>query len=98
MEKQKYCRYCGKRILKKGNRVYYCSEWCSRQWHYENQDYLFYTPGVKQEKCVVCGKDLLPRQLKYCSKAYLKTFGWKRIYRQRYNYFQGKKSCGVYNQ
>ena len=26
-------------------------------------------PGVKQEKCVVCGKDLLPRQLKYCSKA-----------------------------
>lgn len=69
MEKQKYCRYCGKRIPKKGNRVYYCSEWCSRQWHYENQDYLFYTPGVKQEKCVVCGKDLLPRQLKYCSKA-----------------------------
>lgn len=63
MEKQKYCRYCGKRIPKKGNRVYYCSEWCSRQWHYENQDYLFYTPGVKQEKCVVCGKDLLPRQL-----------------------------------
>lgn len=60
MEKQKYCRYCGKRIPKKGNRVYYCSEWCSRQWHYENQDYLFYTPGVKQEKCVVCGKDLLP--------------------------------------
>ena len=69
MEKQMYCRYCGKRIPKKGNRVYYCSEWCSRSWHYEAQDELHYIPGVKQEKCIVCGKDLLTRQLKYCSKA-----------------------------
>lgn len=41
----------------------------SRQWHYEAQDELHYIPGVKQEKCIVCGKDLLTRQLKYCSKA-----------------------------
>lgn len=26
-------------------------------------------PGMKQEKCMVCGKALLGRQLKYCSKA-----------------------------
>ena len=25
-------------------------------------------PGMKQEKCMVCGKELLERQLKYCSK------------------------------
>jgi len=66
MEKQKFCRYCGKRIPKKGNRMYYCSEWCCRRWHYEAQEELFYTPGIKQEKCIVCGKTLLGRQLKYC--------------------------------
>ena len=26
-------------------------------------------PGLKQEKCIVCGKELLGRQLKFCSKA-----------------------------
>lgn len=26
-------------------------------------------PGMKQDKCLVCGKELLGRQLKYCSKA-----------------------------
>ena len=25
--------------------------------------------GLKQEKCIVCGKKLLGRQLKFCSKA-----------------------------
>lgn len=39
-----------------------------RHWHYEEQDAFFYTPGVKQERCNVCGKSLLDRQLKYCSK------------------------------
>ena len=68
MEIQKFCRYCGKRIPKKGNRMYYCSEWCCRRWHYEAQEELFYTPGIKQEKCIVCGKALSGRKLKYCSK------------------------------
>lgn len=69
MEKEKHCRYCGKRIPREGNKQCYCSEWCMRHWHYEEQEALFYTPGVKQEKCIVCGKTLLDRQLKYCSKA-----------------------------
>lgn len=68
MEKQKFCRYCSKEIPRKGNRIYYCSEWCCRRWHYEAQEELFYTPGVKQEKCIVCGKALTARQLKYCSR------------------------------
>ena len=69
MEKLGYCRCCGKNIPKKGNRKYYCSELCCRKWNYEAQEELFYISGVKQEKCIVCGKDLLTRQLKYCSKA-----------------------------
>jgi predicted nucleic acid-binding Zn ribbon protein len=69
MEKQKFCRYCGKNIPKKGDRMYYCSEECCRKWFYEVQEELFYMPGVKQEKCIVCEKKLSSRQLKYCSKA-----------------------------
>lgn len=68
MEKLRYCRYCGKNIPKKGNRKYYCSELCCRKWNYEAQEELFYIPGVKQKKCIVCGKELRERQLKYCSK------------------------------
>lgn len=64
-----FCRYCGKNIPKRGNKVFYCSELCCRRWHYEAQEELFYVPGVKQEKCIVCGKELLSRQLKYCSRA-----------------------------
>lgn len=30
---------------------------------------MFYIPDVKQEKCIVCGKELFDRQLKYCSEA-----------------------------
>lgn len=69
MEREKYCRYCGQIILREGNKQFFCSEWCMRHWHYEEQDALFHTPGVKQEKCIVCRKPLLDRQLKYCSKA-----------------------------
>lgn len=68
MEKLRYCRYCGKNIPKKGNRKYYCSELCCRKWNYEAQEELFYISGVKQKKCIVCGKELRERQLKYCSK------------------------------
>ena len=68
MKKQKYCRHCGKKISKNGRKLYYCSEWCRQHWHYEEQEDLFYVPGMKQEKCMVCGKELLERQLKYCSK------------------------------
>lgn len=69
MKRLKYCRYCGKAIDKKSNFKYYCSDWCRQNWHYEEQADLFYVPGMKQEKCTVCGKELLDRQLKYCSKA-----------------------------
>ena len=69
MERLKNCRYCGKKIPKNGNKMYYCSDWCRQHWHYEEQEDLFYIPGLKQEKCIVCGKELLGRQLKYCSKA-----------------------------
>ena len=48
--------------------MYYCSEACCRNWFYEAQEELFYTPGIKQEKCIVCGKELKAQQLKYCSK------------------------------
>lgn len=68
MENQKFCRYCGKKIPKKGNKMYYCSDWFRQHWHYEVQDELFYTPGVKRDKCSVCDKHLIARQLKYCSK------------------------------
>ena len=69
MKRLKHCRYCGKEMPKNGNKMYYCSDWCRQHWHYEEQDDLFYVPGMKQEKCIVCGKKLLGRQLKYCSKA-----------------------------
>ena len=69
MKRLKYCRYCGKVIDKKSNFKYYCSDWCRQNWHYEEQADLFYVPGMKQDKCLVCGKELLERQLKYCSKA-----------------------------
>ena len=69
MERLKNCRYCGKKIDVKSNFKYYCSAWCRQHWHYEEQDDLFYVPGLKQETCIVCGKELLGRQLKYCSKA-----------------------------
>ena len=54
---------------KKSNFKYYCSDWCRQNWNYEEQADLFYVSGMKQEKCLVCGKELLGRQLKYCSKA-----------------------------
>jgi predicted nucleic acid-binding Zn ribbon protein len=69
MRRKKYCKYCGKEIDRKSNYRLYCSERCRRQWHYEEQEDLFYVPGVKQDKCIVCGKGLTVRQLKYCSKA-----------------------------
>lgn len=69
MERLKNCRYCGKRIDVRSKLKYYCSAWCRQHWHYEEQDDLFYVPGLKQEKCIVCGKKLLGRQLKYWSKA-----------------------------
>ena len=69
MKRLKYCRYCGKKIPKKGNKMYYCSDWCRQNWRYEEQADLFYVSGMKQVKCTVCGKELLDRQLKYCSKA-----------------------------
>ena len=69
MEKLKNCRYCGKKIDVRSKFKYYCSAWCRQHWHYEEQDDLFYVPGLKQEKCIVCGKELLCRQLKFCSKA-----------------------------
>ena len=69
MERIKNCRYCGKKSDVKCNFKYYCSAWCRQHWHYEEQDDLFYVPGLKQEKCIVCGKELLGRQLKYFSKA-----------------------------
>ena len=69
MEKLKNCRYCGKKIDVRSKFKYYCSAWCRQHWHYEAQDDLFYVPGLKQEKCIVCGKELLGRQLKFCSKA-----------------------------
>lgn len=68
MERLKNCRYCGKRIDVRSKLKYYCSAWCRQHWHYEEQDDLFYVPGLKQEKCIVCGEELLGRQLKYCSK------------------------------
>ena len=68
MDKQKYCRYCGKRISKKSRNRFYCSDWCRQHWHYEEQEDLFYVPGMKQKACIVCGKVLFERQLKYCSK------------------------------
>ena len=68
MERLKNCRYCGKKIDVKSNFKYYCSAWCRQHWHYEEQDDLFYVPGLKQEKCVVCGNELNKHQLKYCSK------------------------------
>ena len=42
--------------------------WCRQHWHYEEQDDLFYVPGLKQKKCIVCGSELNKHQLKYCSK------------------------------
>lgn len=63
MERLKNCRYCGKKMPRNGNKMYYCSDWCRQHWH------LFYVPGIKQAKCMVCGKELLGRQLKYCSKS-----------------------------
>lgn len=69
MKRLKHCRYCSKEIDEKSKFRYYCSDWCRQHWHYEEQEDLFYVPGMKQEKCMVCGKALLGRQLKYCSKA-----------------------------
>lgn len=68
MKRRKYCKYCGKEIDRKSNFRIYCSTWCRQHWHYEEQEDLFYVPGLKQEKCLVCGKELKERQLKYCSK------------------------------
>jgi len=68
MERSKNCRYCGKKIDVRSKLKYYCSAWCRQHWHYEEQDDLFYVPGLKQEKCVVCGNELNKHQLKYCSK------------------------------
>lgn len=68
MKRLKHCRYCGKEIDEKSKFRYYCSDWCRQHWHYEEQEDLFYVPGMKQEKCMACGKELLGRQLKYCSK------------------------------
>lgn len=68
MERLKNCRYCGKKIDVRSKFKYYCSVWCRQHWHYEEQDDLFYLLGLKQEKCIVYGKELLGRQLKYCSK------------------------------
>ena len=56
MEKLKNCRYCGKKIDVSSKFKYYCSAWCRQHWHYEEQDDLFYVPGLKQEKCIVCSK------------------------------------------
>ena len=70
MERIKNCRCCGKKIDVKSNFKYYCSAWCRQHWHYEEQDDLFYVPGLKQEKRIVCGKALNKHQLKYCSKPY----------------------------
>ena len=68
MERLKNCRYCGKKIDVRSKLKYYCSAWCRQHWHYEEQDDLFYVPGLKQEKCIVCGNELNKHQLKYCSK------------------------------
>lgn len=68
MKRRTYCKYCGKEIDKTSNYRLYCSDWCRQHWHYEEQEDLYYVPGVKQEKCIVCGKRLMARQLKYCSK------------------------------
>ena len=37
---------------------------------------------MKQEKCIVCGKELFDRQLKYCSEA---CYGKDRYNRSRVN-------------
>ena len=68
MEKLKYCRFCGKKIDERSNFKCYCSDWCRQHWNYEVQEDLFYVPGMKQDKSIVCGRELLARQLKYCSR------------------------------
>ncbi len=67
-KKQYYCRYCGERIIGEHKRIYCCDE--HRQaWHYEEQDRLRETPGVKKEYCVVCGLHINKNYIKYCSRA-----------------------------
>lgn len=59
MERLKNCRYCGKKMPRNGNKMYYCSDWCRQHWHYEEQDDLFYVPGIKKPSVWFVGRSCL---------------------------------------
>lgn len=89
-KKVKYCKECGKEITSKYAK-YFCSTSCATKFNNKNRDSSVYKKigevlkkdreeALKKDKvrhCIICGKELTSKQIKYCSPSCCNKFKYK---------------------